>query len=507
MGISRRALLATLIGSPFAPTLAHASGFAPPSCQAAQSTQRLVVDIHCHLLNARDVDRSAFVKRRVLELDENWSLAKGVVSSVAQVAYPVAYANSQSMAREIEFIARNQNAWVKNPEKFCKPGPGNRSKVFGTQYEYATDGSAKPLAGMMNGRLANAVRMMHEFPNVDLFTPSMVDFYEGSEDWYSENFTMTVLYERISQATFGRALPIVGFNPQRQVDYRHREEERTPLGLVKKAIKDRNFVGVKLHPSVGFGPLNNAAVSCPNSAKNKKIQISEYRKRYGNLLDAALWELFEYCADNDVPIITHGSPGIAAYAQCMKPGDVSPKEWLYAPAQWTKVLDQMKRRNPEKPLRICLGHFAGAFSSHIYWRPWMESLLQSMNDHPTLYADLSIQSGLFDGNSERRGKLRAVFRKLFEDNEVLSNQSIYGTDWHMAEVAAIGSKYLTEMMEMIPSGATDRVFGGNAIEYLGLKTGRQNRTRIESYLSWLEGKGRVPVGYRPEWMRKVDALP
>jgi predicted TIM-barrel fold metal-dependent hydrolase len=507
MVVDRRSLLGSLVGGLLASTASRALSFKPPSCQAHKSSDRLVVDVHCHILNVRDVDRDAFVKRRILELDENRSIGALVVSAFAQLGYASAYLNTHTMASELEFIARNQKTWLRQPEAFCLPGPTDRTKVFGTEYEFSSpSGGAKPLAGMMNGRLANTVRMMHEYPTVDLFTPSMVDFYEGAENWYSENDTMSVVYERISQATFGRILPMVSFHPQRQADLQHREERLTPLGLVKKSIKDRNFVGVKLHPSVGYGPGGNAKLACPNSKRNRSVQVDQYRKRYGDRLDRALWELFEYCADNEVPILTHGSPGIPAYAACMKPEGVAPEEWLYAPLQWAAVLEQMKRRNPAKPLRICLGHFGGAFSSHSYWHPWMNNLLQAMSDHPSLYADLSIQSGLFDSDSGRRKALRSQFTKLYEDNKVLSQQSIYGSDWHMAEVATIGPAYLTDLVELVPASSRNRVFGLNAAEFLGLQKGRANRARIQDYMRWLEKKGRMPEGYQPAWMSKVDAL-
>jgi predicted TIM-barrel fold metal-dependent hydrolase len=426
-------------------------------------------------------------------------------------AYLLGYLNTPKMQAELEFIATNLGKWVKSPDSFCVADHTNRAGtlIYGNQYQVGqTHPENNILAGFFSGRLANAVRLEHEFPTVDLFTPAMVDFYEGAEDWYSEGFTMSVLYERISQATFGRMLPFISFNPQRAVDYAKRAEARTPLGLVKKCIKDRNFIGVKLHPSVGFGPVENGLNACPNSRKQSPAAAAAYRMRYGTKLDQVLGDLFEYCADNEVPILTHGSPGIPANAGCMMPAGHE-QDWLYAPKLWGRVLDAMKLRNPQKPLRLCIGHFAGAFSATKYWQPWLDSLLQVMEAHPTLYTDISIQRGLFPSKEGNHGELRQAFTKIFENNsKILSSQALYGTDWHMPETMDVGGEYLHTLRDLVPASMRDNVFGLNAVEFLGLRKGRMNRARIDEYQTWLQAQrpARAPKGYVPGWMAKVDAL-
>lgn len=409
------------------------------------------------------------------------------------------------MAKENRFIYERLSQWIANPESFCRNDFWSNGMIRGVKYEY-DDGSRNPIGGFQNGRLANAVRLMQEFPAVDLYTPSMVDFYEGNTEMYSESATMSVLYERISQATFGRMLPFICFNPQRAVDDRRKPADQTPIGLVKKSIMDRNFIGVKLHPSVGFGPIGNESNACPNAARQQASAIKNYRATYGKRLDDVLWELFEYCADNDVPILTHGGPGIPAYGGCMKPADHPPGDWLNAPTQWVRVMDELKRRNPEKPLRLCYGHFAGAFSQSEFWKPWFEILHEAMSQHSTLYADISIQTGLVQGEPRKQAGLREAFTKLFESSAVLRNQALYGTDWHMPEMASLGGEYLTVMQTLIPMSMRNQVMGANAVEYLGLKNGRGNRTRIDTYATWLKSKARIPDGYTPGWMRKVDAM-
>lgn len=511
MDSSRRHFLASAAIASMAPAGSLAADFKPPSCQKYSPTKGLIIDVHCHLLNVRDVDRSAFVQRRVLEVDENFDVVKAAFAQLAKGVYGLGYGNTFKMRPELDYISANQVRWVHTPESFCLQDSSSKGArmVFGSQYQLGDVGqkSNNPLGGFFAGRLANAVRLEEEFPSVDLFTPSMVDFYEGNINRYAESDTMSVLYERISQATFGRIMPLVSFNPQRAVDMAGSREQDTPMWLVKKCIDDRNFLGVKLHPSVGYGPTKNASHACPNGAWQRRLSAEQYRQQYGAKLDQVLWDLFTYCADNEVPILTHGSPGIPANKACMMPKDHE-KDWLYAPKHWAEVLSALKKRNPAKPLRVCLGHFAGTFSEARYWTPWLEGLLEAMSSHSTLYTDISIQRGLFKSRKENHMELREQFTKVFEDNPVLAKQALYGTDWHMPELAELGGTYLATIQELVPASMRDNVFGLNAVEFLGLRQGRMSRARIDKYQQWLGNQtpARVPAGYMPPWMVKVDAL-
>lgn len=76
----------------------------------------------------------------------------------------------------------------------------------------------------------------------------------------------------------------VGFDPRRQV-----QEPGTPLALVKRAILEHGFVGVKLYPPMGFQASDNKGP-----------------------IETALRRLYDWCKDADVPIMAHAENSIGA---------------------------------------------------------------------------------------------------------------------------------------------------------------------------------------------------
>lgn len=488
-----------------------ATAFQLPTCHRTEAGDDLRIDVHCHILNVRDVDRDAFVSRRMLNLDEAPNIGAVIIRLLLNVPYATSYTRTMSVGEENAALAELVSQWVRDPESFCRADSRFPRLYDADGYETAT-GMRYPIAGFWSTRLSNAVRLMHEFPTVDLFTPSMVDFNEGQDWGYSDIRTTSFVYERVAQATFGRTLPMVCFNPQRQVQWEQNRrkgglEPCSPLDLVKESVLKRGFVGVKLHPSVGFAPLLNERYACPNHSRQSVGSRDHHRKAIGKDLDAALLSLFKFCSEHEVPILTHGSPGISAYESCMQPTSVDPIEWVNSTGQWVALLDNLASEM-SKPLKICIGHFAGAFSSEPPegpWTEWLDQLVEGMNRHPGLFTDLSIQAGLFSGE-QINPRTAEKFTAYLRSHKVLGNRALFGTDWHMGIVSTLGRRYQDAIESLLPEEVRRRVMGPNSVEFLGLSSGAANRMRIEAYQQSLLRLGRWPEGYRPEWMRKVDLL-
>lgn len=89
---------------------------------------------------------------------------------------------------------------------------------------------------------------------------------------------------RVAAAHPGEVFPFVPFDPRR------------PDGLdhVKDAIKSKGFAGVKLYSRTGWMPLRNQTI---------------YPGQLGAELDGRLRKLYQWCQQEDVPLLNHTSPG------------------------------------------------------------------------------------------------------------------------------------------------------------------------------------------------------
>src|SRR5215469_17122948 len=79
------------------------------------------------------------------------------------------------------------------------------------------------------------------------------------------------------------------------------------LQLVKDAVLNHGFIGVKLYPPMGFAPLGN--VTLGGTFWNQAwIPRPLHRSDMGARLDQALTELYSWCQTNGVPVMAHTSP-------------------------------------------------------------------------------------------------------------------------------------------------------------------------------------------------------
>lgn len=255
-------------------------------------------------------------------------------------------------------------------------------------------------------------------PAVALFTPSLVDFdyflgapfilnrqMRGHEPVASIQFERKMgqatvqaslqhrvaALAQIAAAFPGELHPFVPFCPWRQVDDEARKVagDKTALGLVRDAILNRGFIGVKLYPPMGFRPMNNKGLDADarndgpdtvfpphfvkHSGPGKRFP---YSRNFGSLLDSALSKLYDLCVEHDVPIMAHCAYSRPAWAVDLQGTTTSE---FAAPLYWNEVL---KESRWEK-LRLNLSHFAHGRRE---WR-WDIGIL--MDRYPNVYADLS----------------------------------------------------------------------------------------------------------------------
>ena len=479
----------------------------PGVCDQPMGKQ-LIVDIHCHLMNLRDADDDAFVVRHFTDADEKGPLASFVAGLATNIAALPNHFVTESGKEEFEWLSSITKSVQGNPQAFCNAASNRQSGLI-----FAAEG--RHVLGFASNRARNAALLMDRYPQVDIFTPLMVDFYEGKGP-YSHPEELVDFYSQLNVATLGRFLPMVSFNPARAWAERDRPPGQRHLDMVRNCIEKKGFVGVKMHPSTGFAPIENVLYGCPNSPLQKLKSIPEDQAKF---YDNILQDLLVYCRGADVPILIHSGEGIPANRGCMQHTFVAHAERPNAPPLWERAIQMANRHqgsdfagtpvNPERRLRFCFGHLAGGFTEvkgRAQPHPWLRMMEGIMRRNPDVYIDLSDFTEPFEDRSSDRNpryphlmKYQDAFRSFLSDNKAVGQNMMYGSDWHMPSVAAVGKDYLAEIEAMIPEVLRPRTMGLNAIDFLGLAPGRTTRARLERFYRAKDVHHRIP------WMEKIAA--
>ncbi len=516
-------------------------------CFNPKSNSVLKIDAHCHLLNAKDVDGATFVIRRYLK-SETSEVARrpGIAGIISQAAL-----RTKRVAREKDELSREILRWAQGELDFEE---GKSDRIWPDNPEHAICRSAYKkhykqdlisefgFEGFTSARLKNAADMMSKFPSVHLFTPALIDFYEGNSPY--DPVQEARFYAALNLATDGRFVPLIGFNPERQFDDvedgRKTKDDLSyvlPLDMVEIAIRDLGFIGVKLHPSTGFSPIENKTYGCLNTRDQKEnnkrslkdeIRIKERFEAY----DEYMTDLFMICMRYDAPVLVHGGKGLDTNKICSDNGrtieqsngdfkyrpntwkPTSPSEQTNSPDIWARTISKMNKEasrrykaalkreaNGEtdektkadlllkgRKLRVCLAHMAGGIdtSNGFADSPWLSNLIKLISSTPGLYADFSEMSDIMGySKSLKNGPISAVHR-LFRNTPSFGSRTLYGSDFHMPGASRNAVRYIAESKRLIPSRYHRAVFGGNAVEFYGLGLHTPARKRMKEFYTTSE---------------------
>jgi hypothetical protein len=336
---------------------------------------------------------------------------------------------------------------------------------------------------------------------IDLLVAHLVDF-----DWPIGNGTSTptslrdqvIVMEQISRLAGGRVLCFVTFDPMKEVAYALGVSPSSSLQLVKDAVLNHGFIGVKLYPPMGFAPFGNTALGA-NFWNQAWIPASLHRGDMGARLDQALAELYSWCQSNGVLIMAHTSP---------TNGPSKSFEGLTEAKYWRKV------RKAFSGIRIDFSHFGDTdLVSDKGQRAQRLCKLMTAGESSSgqfFYADAAYFADLLSQPVDLKNQLVSLMRDTAKNGDAaLAQRLMYGTDWEMIVVEGPESEQYLQRFEVIYGeldhdsslGAygklSDRFFGENASIFLGLREGQPNRTRLDAYYG---------IGTKPAWMSKVDNL-
>lgn len=354
-----------------------------------------------------------------------------------------------------------------------------------------------------NHRHANAIDYLTTYSKgstrkVDLVVTSMVDY----DYWLNQGYpTPTNLNEQvelmgeITKLLGGRIHGFVPFCPFRDAMTINSTGEGASMRLIKRAVEDFGFVGVKIYPPMGFAALGNAGKSVWQGKGSLLPAASD--PDFGKHLDNAMRRLYKYCLSHDVPIMAHTNNSNGPYREF---------EALAGSDYWDIALKEFPG------LSVNFGHFGDSDPEDHHGNRSRKFLKLMTKGVGTSGERVFADTGYFAGATLDYGKMTDVLSDLYaQENKILLERLMYGSDWSMTLKESRVASYLADFMEVISrlengdpvrrvrnQALSNAFFGQNAVEFLGLKSNRGNRTRLERFYS----RHRIPT---PDWMSKVDS--
>ena len=313
---------------------------------------------------------------------------------------------------------------------------------------------------------------------IDLFTAALVDFDYWLNEFPPSPFADQIrVMDLIQRRQTGHSMVhcFAPFDPLAQyIAVRDgMPDNKTPLGLVKHAVMDCGFVGVKLYPPMGFVPYGN---------ERHKVAVPERfagDNQFYRGLDDALKALYAWASDNQVAVMAHATDSNAAV---LGSGERA------SPSFWEPAL----RDYPD--MRVNLGHF-GDFeeitrrNGNVAGDAWENRIGTMVREgHDTLFSDISYFSEILCGKATEasRNELLGHFRAYIHDYDNDLKSLIYGSDWIMVGRELGHERYISALTGFLQDAGADaqqidRVFWDNPVRFLGLQPGRPARRRLEDY--------------------------
>lgn len=251
----------------------------------------------------------------------------------------------------------------------------------------------------------------------------------------------------------GRVFPFVAVNSRRPDHF----------ALMRRAIEQLGFVGVKLYPSLG------APVDAP-----------------------VMMHVYDYCIEHDVPILLHSTKtGFFERPDSAEFGD---------PAKWRAILE-------ERPgLRVCFAHAGGVPQGMLTEAgpqpgQWPHTIVELMREFDAVYTDLSYHVGQMAHPEGETNYLRWL-RGLLSDIKI-GDRVIFGTDIWLVRLSLPDSLFWQWFETNLTAKEMALVAERAPAMFLGLpqagQPARPNIQRLVAFLSEQRSVGSEPA----HWLKKA----
>ncbi len=233
-------------------------------------------------------------------------------------------------------------------------------------------------------------------------------------------------------------LPFIHVDPRRK-EY---------MDLLKEAVEQWQFKGVKLYPPLGYFPF-----------------------------DKRLDPVFKYCVLKGLPVVTHCSPYNAVHFKGKKKElkkllqksdnpaillNGSKKELcsqFVNPRNYRSVLDRFPG------LKICLAHWGSSY----YWEKffshpaeknnWFVIIRDMIAEYPGLYTDISFTLS--------KKEYFPLLKILLHDQSI-NNKVLFGSDYYMVETKTEERRFSTDLRAYLGEPLFQKIAFDNPREFLGI---------------------------------------
>lgn len=461
--------------------------------RAGDGIPATLVDMHCHVFNAADLPAGQFIYRVV---EQRFSQNPDALIVEIALLLTALGGGAPNAAEELADIRHGRTT-----RAAAMPAPTSAAAGAGALLDWLK------LFGEARRDLVARLGRFYSDTNhrCELITPALVDYnaWLDNPDEQGKRLSDQVAVMGAIAKLPGtpRVHGFVGFDPVRAImaplgyyPGGTAMEKIFPLDLVRNAVENHGFLGVKLYPPMGFRAWDNgkgdvAFSSVVKTFVNQGFSRALTDRELGERIDEQLEALYRYCADQGVPILAHAYNSNQA-EECTG--------WRASPQYWSEVIEKFS--TPEKPLRLCLGHF-GSFSAHTKfsackdafgakaWEIIVGSIIASgKGSH--VFADLSYLSEVLDrspGGQKTLNTMAKQFQSFVGTYDKAVEHICYGSDWIMLGLESGHERYHLAVGEFLQrdvglDGAKlANVYFNNALNFLGLRPGDQNRARLEKF--------------------------
>ena len=431
-----------------------------------------IIDVHTHIFRGRDIPlKGCLLSRRY----EEW-----YIRLLAPLLFSV-----------IAKCVRREKLATEKTGPVC-------GLVQNLVYKYMGPGYRRWADILSLTEVADVARELintYEKDGIALYIPLMIDY----EYWFKSPQEPSIasqieaIYQHVVLPQEGKVHPFVSFDPAREQAYRKemlgptgQPEEYSSLGLVKDAIRNRGFIGVKVYNTLGYRPLGNEEVDKQRKQIFERNGMGRYSVFTGQEFDDVLTELYEFCVEEQVPITAHCVwNGIEAY-----PGASFD---FGSPKYWRPVLDKF----PD--LHLNLAHFGWSYPDEYFsevpqivqslfklrqalggqsWeaqvenkKPWVREICEMLGTYKYLFTDVA-HHGVTDDKDIP--KFKAAYQKMRKDfGDLIPERLLFGIDWHVIarvdNYTGFKDRYIHRVLNDIFTDEEMADFlGGNTLRFLGL---------------------------------------
>lgn len=512
----------------------------------------LTIDVHTHFFNGTDLQMKAFLSEAV---DENGKHFAGeFLSSFAQSADWNIAPTGRSEKRKLE------SKGIKQPDTDAKRNAARTHASVKLRQQMQQGSSAEAMRKYgktlprpetkppLKGGEVEALDEYFQYRYVALFdylnlynqgagrTMDLVIAHLVDYDWplNAEAKTKTSLHDQvklmqaITAKSRGRVHTFAPFCPFREIAHRaglkrKHADNWSSLQAVQDWVTKSGCIGVKIYPTMGFAPYGNAQIKpdfwdgafpwikCPAS-----IRYQGGVATLGELLDQILDEFYQWCVQEDVPVMAHTDRSNGLNSRFNQLTDAEHWSALYALPNYGE-------------LRLNFGHL-GDFEQSIAadWRATADANSRGANAQALVGMMSTVPKSpgsRYFGDSAYteliltpRNDLGSVYAQALawqgpgQSQPLLQDRLMYGSDWSLLMVQENMQTYFADFVAMferldtatipgvVPGTLSKKFFADNAVNYLGLRDG-QNFARLKTFYANLNMD--FGAANQPIWAQKM----